>query len=418
MLLNLDKGEYPGHGICIIAASTSTMHLRKIVLGSSVFSLLLFSCKKENDITIGPPAPPDEQTCVQATGFNNGDIIPGQYIVAYDPENIIIEGRSADQLRTESGDVLQRHNISRAQLQATFEGGTGGFIATLSDAQVIELKRDDAIGMIEPDRVIALANCFTVASPRLVTWNISRVGYGNGIGKTAWIIDSGIEFNHPDLTVDVARSKSFLPNITSAEDENGHGTHVAGIIGGNNNSIGVLGVASGANLVSLRVLDKEGEGTLSAIIQALGYINANGRPGDVVNMSLGESESSAIFIQQVQNTASKGIYFAIAAGNDSKAANTVSPANANGPNIYTVTAIDSTDNFASFSNYGNDVVDFAAPGVRILSTYTEGRYAYMSGTSMAAPHVAGLLLLRGNAITSNGTAKNDPDPVPDPIAHY
>jgi subtilisin family serine protease len=146
-------------------------------------------------------------------------------------------------------------------------------------------------------------------------------------------------------------------------------------------------------------------------------VNTNGKAGDVVNLSLGEDQVSAILDQQVQNTASKGIYIAIAAGNDNKPAVQFSPGRANGPNIYTVSAIDSLDNFASFSNYGNDVVDFAAPGVRILSTYTNGRYAVFSGTSMAAPHVAGLLLLKGNNLQVSGTAKNDPDGTADPIAH-
>src|SRR5678815_3248042 len=118
----------------------------------------------------------------------------------------------------------------------------------------------------------------------------NKVGYGDGTGKTAWIIDSGIDFDHPDLNVDVKRSKSFLTGNTSADDENGHGTHVAGIIGAKNNNFGVLGVASGANLVSLRVLDKDGNGTLSSIIQALAYVNANGKAGDVVNMSIGEDK--------------------------------------------------------------------------------------------------------------------------------
>ncbi len=244
------------------------------------------------------------------------------------------------------------------------------------------------------------------------------VGYGDGTGKTAWVIDSGIDFSHPDLNVDQARSKSFISSKPSAEDENGHGTHVAGIIGAKNNNIGILGVASGATLVSLRVLDANGDGTLSSIIQALAYVNTNAKAGDVVNMSIGEDGISETLDQQVINTAAKGILFAIAAGNDSKSANLYSPARANAPNIYTVSAIDSLGNFASFSNFGNDVVDVAAPGVHILSTYMGNRYAIMSGTSMATPHVAGLLLLRGRNISSAGTASNDPDGTPDPIAHY
>jgi len=122
--------------------------------------------------------------------------------------------------------------------------------------------------------------------------------------------------------------------------------------------------------------------------------------------------------QQVKNTAARGIYITIPAGNDYTSANKFSPANVNGANIYTVSAVDSLDNFANFSNYGNDVVDYAAPGVHVLSTYPGNRYAYMSGTSMAAPHLAGLLLLKGNNLTVSGYAKNDPDGTADPIAHY
>jgi subtilisin len=279
------------------------------------------------------------------------------------------------------------------------------------------LKQDTSVSLIEQDRIIAYGTCFQVVEPKLITWNVARVGYGDGTGKTAWIIDSGIDFTHPDLNADATRSKSFISGVTSASDENGHGTHVAGIIGAKNNNIGVLGVASGASLVALRVFNKDGEGTLGTIIQALSYVSSNAKAGDVVNMSLGEDEVSATLDQQVKTVAAKGIYFAIAAGNDNKPAVQFSPGRANSTNIYTVSAVDSLDNFASFSNYGNDVVDFAAPGVRIPSTYLNGKYAIFSGTSMAAPHVAGLLLLKGNSITSSGTAKNDPDGTPDPIAH-
>ena len=357
----------------------------------------------------------EEQICSVSTNRVSGQIIPGQYIVVFKDEALAraVNPKTVEVL---SENVTARTGIEEADIEGVFTGKTGGFIAQLSNEEASALQKDPSVQLVEPDRVIALGHCFEVAEPRTVTWNIDKVGYGDGRGKTAWVIDSGIDFEHSDLNVDKTRSKSFITNVTSADDENGHGTHVAGIIGALNNSFGVLGVASGANLVSLRVLDKEGKGTLGSVIQALSYINQNAKAGDVVNLSLGEDITSEALDQQVKYTASLGMLIAIAAGNDSKPAIQFSPGRANGANIYTVSAIDSLNNFASFSNYGNDVIDYAAPGVRILSTYTDGRYARLSGTSMAAPHVAGLLLLRGRNISSSGTALNDPDGVPDPIA--
>jgi subtilisin len=388
--------------------------MRIKTITSTIFSgLLLFvSCRK------GPTTSSvnDSNDCVVLRATNDGQIIEGQYIVAYKKIADITTSSTA-RVAALSNTVLQRNGIRAASLLRTFTGGPGGIVARLSADEMKRLARDTSVSVIEQDRIVAFGACFKVVEPRLVTWNVTRVGFGDGTGKTAWIIDSGIDFTHPDLNADATRSRSFVSGQTSVSDENGHGTHVAGIIGAKNNTIGVLGVASGATLVALKVFNKDGEGTLSSIIQALSYVNANAKAGDVVNMSLGEDQASAILDQQVQNTASKGIYIAIAAGNDHKPAVQFSPGRANGPNIYTVSATDSLDNFASFSNYGNDVVDFAAPGVRILSTWTNGRYAYLSGTSMAAPHVAGLLLLKGSNIQAAGAAKNDPDGTPDPIAH-
>lgn len=390
------------------------MHLKKTLIPLASALLVLASCKKEKNEDSNAGA----EDCVGGRAAGSGDIIPGRYIVTYNNTAISARGMSESRLDQVGTDVLARHNISAVALKQSFSGEPGGFVAELSAVEAATLQQDPSIQMIEPDRIVSLATCFTVAEPRLITWNIHRVGFGNGIGKRAWVIDTGIDFDHPDLTVDATKSRSFVSGQTSADDDNGHGTHVAGIIGAKNNTVGVLGIASGATLISLKVLDKDGEGTLSSIIQALGYINNNASAGDVVNMSLGEDITSATLNQQVQNTAARGIYIAIAAGNDNQPARNFSPANAVGTNIFTVTAIDSTDKFASFSNYGNDVVDYAAPGVRILSTYSNGRYAYLSGTSMAAPHMAGLLLLRGRNFTVSGTAKNDPDGTPDPIAHY
>lgn len=379
--------------------------------------MLFAGCKKETDKSGLADTSPDE--CVQKATTSNGAIVPGSYIVAYKVSSVGTRGITAQRLNTIGSEVLSKNNISPSALRQSFAGEPGGFIAHLSAAEAARLSQDENIAAIEPDRIISLGTCFTVTAPRLITWNIDRVGYGDGIGKRAWIIDSGIDFDHPDLTVDITKSKSFVSGESSADDENGHGTHVAGIIGAKNNTFGVLGIASGATLVSLRVLDKEGNGLLSSIIQALAHVNMHGSPGDVINLSVGDDEGiSTTLDDQVKNTAAKGIYISIAAGNETALANKYSPGRTNAVNVFTVSAIDSLDNFAKFSNYGNDVVDYAAPGVRILSTFTNGRYAYLSGTSMAAPHVAGLLLLKGNSLTSSGAAKNDPDGTPDLIAHY
>ena len=368
-----------------------------------------FSCRKADGGSVTT-----EEECFTTRGLSSSTVIEGQYIVTYKASDSL-QIASPHRLAEVNKNVLQSIGINNSVLRKSFDGDIKGFVARLSKQEAKRLQENVLVETVEPDRIIALGTCFTVAAPSLITWNVNKVGYGNGIGKTAWILDTGIDFDHPDLTVDAIRSRSFLTSSTSADDENGHGTHVAGIIGGKNNNFGVLGVASGATLVSIRILDKEGKGTLSSTIEALSYISSSAKPGDVINMSFGEEGISDALDRQVKAVAAKGIFIAIAAGNDSKAANLFSPARANGTNIFTVSAVDSLNNFASFSNYGNDAVDFAAPGVRILSTYLDGKYARMSGTSQAAPHVAGLLLLNGNNLHSSGTALNDPDGASDKI---
>lgn len=384
--------------------------MRIIVLALLVaFVITGYSCKK-SDVKSNTGT----EECFTTNSVTNGAIIEGQYIISYRSFDNL---PSASSLRIAqvSKDVLTENGISASALRTAFSGDIRGFVANLTAEEAKRIRSSGIVESVEPDRIIALGTCFTVVAPSLITWNIKKVGYGDGTGKTAWILDTGIDSDHPDLTVDVARSKSFLTGNTSIEDENGHGTHVAGIIGGKNNTIGVLGVASGATLVSIRILDKEGSGTLSSTLQALSYISANAKAGDVINMSFGEEGISDALDRQVRAIAAKGIFVTIAAGNDNKAANLFSPARANGANIYTVSAVDSLDNFASFSNFGNDAVDYAAPGVRIVSTYKDGNYARMSGTSQAAPHVAGLLLLNGSNLHYSTMAVNDNDGTPDKI---
>lgn len=233
-------------------------------------------------------------------------------------------------------------------------------------------------------------------------WGITRVNGGatyNG-SNVAWVLDSGIDLDHEDLNVDVARSISYVRG--DADDQNGHGTHVAGTIAAIDNDRGVVGVAAGATVVSVRVLDRRGSGSYSGIIAGVDYVAANGASGDVANMSLGGGRSQALN-DAVEAAASGGIRFVLAAGNESTDASTKSPASANGANVYTIASSTSSDGFSSFSNYGRPPVDFIEPGSAIRSTWKGNGYNTISGTSMAAPHAAGLLLLgpirNGGSIT-------------------
>ena len=245
-------------------------------------------------------------------------------------------------------------------------------------------------------------------------WGIARVNGGAaGTFGTAWVIDTGIDYTHPDLNVDTARSRSFLGGTTTPADQNGHGTHVAGTIAAYDNTIGVIGVAPGARVVAVRVLDRRGSGSNSGVIAGVDYVASVGQPGDVANMSLGGGISAALDTAVI-NASAGGVKFALAAGNSSTDANTSSPARANGPNIYTVSAFANGDTWASFSNYGNPPIDYAEPGVSINSTWLSGGYNTISGTSMATPHLAGILLAR-SVPANGGLVIGDPAAPADPI---
>lgn len=191
------------------------------------------------------------------------------------------------------------------------------------------------------------------------------------------------------------------------------GTHVAGTIAAINNDEGVIGVAAGASVVAVKVLDRRGYGSYSGVMAGVDHVATYGEPGDVANMSLGGPPSDALD-NAVITAAQQGIIFTLAAGNESDHANNHSPARANGGNIYTISAMQEGDTWAYFSNYGNPPVDYCAPGVGIRSTWKGGGYNTISGTSMAAPHAAGILLLLGGA-RSDGYVDGDPDGNPDPI---
>ena len=350
----------------------------------------------------------DESNTVTTTSR----VIPGRYIV------VLNNSVSAEK----AGD-LRAGLMKTAKVDRVYSHALQGFAGEISEADVARLRVDARVAYIEPDREINLVIAGKPSKPgnggggstvQTTPWGITRVGgSGDGVGKVAWIIDTGIDLDHPDLTVDVTRSRTFVSGTNSADDGNGHGTHVAGTIAAENNTSGVVGVAAGATVVAIRVLSSSGSGTISGVVAGVDHVRANASAGDVANMSLGGSVSTTLD-NAVAALGNAGIKVALAAGNEGDDAIFHSPARVNGTNIYTVSAIGSTNCLASWSNYGTPV-DYAAPGVNILSTWRGGGTNTISGTSMAAPHVAGILLL--GTINSDGTACNDPDSNPDPIAH-
>ena len=300
-----------------------------------------------------------------------------------------------------------------------YEAALNGFSADLNHGQLTALRHNPNVAYIEGDQLVTLApppgkGGGGGGGGQVTPWGVSYVGGPfDGSGRTAWVIDSGVDLDHPDLNVDLARSVNFVTQGQSSPDDgNGHGTHVAGTIGALNNGIDVVGVAAGATIVAVRVLSNSGSGQYSWVIGGVDHVAANGASGDVANMSLGGPVSTALD-NAVASAASRGIRFVLAAGNDGDFAGNHSPARVNGSNIYTISAIASNGCLTSWSNYGSPPVDYAEPGSSILSTRKGGGTTTMSGTSMAAPHAAGLLLL-GN-ISTIGSACGDRDGNPDPI---
>lgn len=250
-----------------------------------------------------------------------------------------------------------------------------------------------------------------------VSYGTTRVGGPeDGTGYTAWIIDTGIDLDHPDLNVDSTRGFTAISN-GGMDDQNGHGSHVAGTVGAIDNTIDALGVAPNTTVIPVRVLDRRGSGSYSGVIAGVDHVGANASPGDCANMSLGGGASQELDDAVVAASENSGAFFVIAAGNDGADANNYSPARANGTNVWTISAIDSTDTFASWSNYGNPPVDYAAPGVSIFSLWKDGGTNTISGTSMAAPHACAVLMLRNGNPSTDGNAIGDPDGNPDPIIH-
>mgnify|MGYP000642789708 CR=1 FL=1 len=230
----------------------------------------------------------------------------------------------------------------------------------------------------------------------VLPWGVDRIEAdlawttATGAGVRVGILDTGIDLDHPDLAANVKGGINCISPRKNADDDNGHGTHVAGIVAAVHNTIGVVGVAPEVSLYAVKVLAKNGTGFLSDIIEGLDWCVANGIR--VANMSFGSSVGNQSFHDAISRAYNAGVVLVAAAGNESGPVSYP----AKYPEVIAVSAVgrnaDGSLSFASFSNFGPEI-DLAAPGVSVFSTYRNGTYATMSGTSMAAPHVTGVAAL-------------------------
>jgi Subtilase family/Peptidase inhibitor I9 len=404
-----------------------TITIKKTLILSFVLSSILFSCQKEEIVE----TPTGNSELDGKNAKNDASIIPGMYIIQFSDEFIpsgksIYKGKEFTD-RAQKGRLfleneknviekinvfLKKNEISLKSVTAYYASAISGVAIKLSDEQAEKLKGIKEISSINNDRTVKMEDAKVesttkVASPFFqytTCANTNAGGFVNSSSSYAWIwvIDSGIDLTHPDLNVITSPSfaKTFVAGTVDADDCNGHGTHVAGIAAAKNNDFGVVGIAAGAPVVPVRVFDCTGGSAVSTIIAAINHVATYDIAGDVANLSLSGYYGSffcstfSAYIASL-NALATTTKIAIAAGNNASSANLYEPACINGTNVFTVASMRCDKNFNNdFSNYGRNTVDYIATGDNVYSTYKDGGYATLSGTSMATPVVAGIMLAR------------------------
>ncbi len=331
------------------------------------------------------------------------DRVPGQYIVVL---------HSSVDSATVAREHGRRHS---ADVFAVYRSAVRGYAARMSESAAARAADDSRVAWVEQDRAVTATAQTTPTGVDRADADLSATARINGaderVDVDVAVIDTGVDLDHPDLNVHRAGAKNCSSG-SSADDGNGHGTHVAGTIGALDNGAGVVGVAPGARIWPVRVLNNRGSGTVSSVVCGIDFVTANAADIEVANMSLGGGgrddgncgrTNNDVEHQAICRSVAAGVTYAVAAGNESDDAANHVPAAYN--EVITVSALadfdgvgggggaatcraDEDDTFANFSNYGGDV-DLIAPGVCINSTWKGGGYNTISGTSMATPHVAG-----------------------------
>lgn len=308
--------------------------------------------------------------------------------------------------------VADKDTIIRNRGQIKYEYSLINVIAVNIPQQAIEaIKRNPRVEYVETDEIVHTTyyqNYQQINTlQQTIPWGIDRIDattaqlYTKGSTINVGVIDTGIDYTHPDLSLNYKGGYNFVNKTTNPMDDNGHGTHVSGIIAALDNTIGVVGVAPETNLFAIKVLNANGSGYMSDVIAGIQWSADNSMK--IINMSLGTSVPSKSLKNACDKAYNMGVLIIASAGNSGNSAGTGNNVNypARYDSVVAVAATDINNTRAWFSSTG-PAVELSAPGVNIYSTLKGGTYGYLSGTSMAAPHVTGVaaLVMSYNPITN------------------
>lgn len=357
-----------------------------------ICSLFAFACAKVDSFSGLTPQNQGAESPTQPLLENLDEVNDYIVVLKQNPSQLKATAVEAKALVKSSLQKLQdRHQLSSAvhEFSAALHGG----VYHIDGHRAKELAKEDNVAYIEKDQIIRVS-----AVQSNVTWGLDRIdqlalpldknyNYStDGAGVNAYIIDTGILNTHQDFEGRASSGFDFVDNDADATDCNGHGTHVSGTIGSKS-----YGVAKKVKLIGVRVLDCGGSGSYAGVIAGVDWVTANHKKPAVANMSLGGPISQALE-EAIANSIKAGVTYALAAGNENQSACLGSPARMK--EAIKVGSTTHTDVRSSFSNYG-ECMDIFAPGSDILSTWDTSNTATntISGTSMATPHVAGVLAL-------------------------